>query len=82
MRSKRDYSIFLPNSGDLNISNSAIDDSKSGMGFVVIFLDAPRNYSVKTKPVVIFNPDWKLQFQSSDCGDLDDDFHRHPIHPF
>ncbi len=50
-----DYSIFQPNSGDLNISNSAIDDSKIEMGFVVIFLDAPRNDSVKTKPVVRFN---------------------------
>jgi hypothetical protein len=49
------YSISPPNSGDLNVSNLAIDDSKVGMGFVVILLDAPRNDSVKTKPVVRLN---------------------------
>ena len=62
----------------------AIDYFKIGMGFVIIFLDAPRNKFRKTKPAVMSSPMYRLQFQSNDCDDLDDDrdFHHHRQHPF
>jgi hypothetical protein len=58
----------------------AIDYSEIGMGFVVIFLDAPRKIFRKTKPVVMSSPMYRLRLQSNDCDDRD--FPHHRQHPF